>query len=222
MEAPGPWLTEEFGAEDYPAQPARYNVAPGQDVLVVRAEARGRRRGALVRWGLARDDEGGASAGGVLVNARAETAATRPAFREAFRRRRCLVPAHGFYEWRRGPGGSQPFHVRRKDRRPLGLAAIWERTDGEAGPEERLVILTTAPNAVIAPIHDRMPAIVEPAQYALWLDPDVQDARTLSPLLRPAPGELLTAYTVSPRVNDVACDEPALVEPEEPAQKALF
>ena len=206
---------EEFGLDEDPAVTARFNIAPTQDVLAVRLGAAGCRQASLFRWGL--ELPGEAPPGGPLINARSETVATRGAFREAFRRRRCLVPATGFYEWRRLEELRQPYLVRRKDGRPFAFAGLWEGRS--------CTLLTTAANEVVAPIHDRMPVILARADYDLWLDADVA-ADDVQPLLRPFAPEALMVHPVSPRLNRADVDDPEVEqpvpEPGPPRQGRLF
>ena len=222
-------LAEEFGVEALPAMPPRYNIAPGQDVLAVRVHPDTGRRGfSLLRWGLvpwwAKDTKSTRP----LVMARAETAGKRPAFRDAFRSRRCLMPASGFYEWRRAGSTRQPFVVRRKDRRPFAIAGLWDRWKAPDGSRlESCAVLTTGANEVVAPIHDRMPAILDRADFEAWLDPGREDVDELQGLLRPYPAQALEAYAASTRVNRVEVDDPSCLEPgaEAPAdgkQKTLW
>lgn len=174
----------------------RYNVAPTQTVAVVRrAESRAAKELALMHWGLvpswAKDIKIGAS----MINARAETLAEKPAFRSAFARRRCLVLADGYFEWKKVGKQKQPLHFRMTDERPFAFAGLWERWRGSGGgagpPLESCSIVTTNANELSANIHDRMPVILHPADYDLWLDPAVSDGERLLPLLQPYPsGEM--------------------------------
>lgn len=195
---PGEVLAEAFGLEEVTQFAARHNAAPTQALPVVRVEG-GRRRLDLLRFGLAH----GASP--LLINARSETAAELPSFRGAFRRRRCLVPADGFFEWRALPGMKkrQPYFISGRQPGPLALAGLWE--EAEAGAS--FVILTTAPNATVARLHDRMPAILPPAVLAAWLDPATPVDRLVA-LLRPAADDVLTSHPVALLVNDVRNDGP--------------
>lgn len=209
-------LARAFGIGGVPELPRRYNIAPTQPVAVVRvAPERRERELALLRWGLVPSWAKDPDIGSRLINARAETAAERPAFREAFRRRRCLIPADGFYEWRGRRGGrKQPFFVRLRDGSLFGLAGLWERWRGEdGGVVESCTVLTTDANAVVAPIHDRMPVIVPPPSYDLWLDPAVREPGLLKPLLRPYPAEEMVAYPIDERVNNPRIDEEGLITP---------
>lgn len=198
-----------------PNFPARYNVAPTQDVPVVR-QAGPARELALLRWGLipswARE---GAKP---LINARGESVADKPSFRTSFKRRRCLLPADGFYEWHRPNGGPKtPFNIRLREEGPFAMAGIWDRWAAPDGSElDTCAIITTGANKTLAPIHDRMPVILAPKDWDAWLLTPETEARDLLPLLRPAPDDLLEAYEISTRVNRVANDDPALLEPAGP------
>ncbi len=200
---PGDVLAEAFGLDDVPELAPRHNAAPTQALPVVRAEG-GRRRLELLRFGW---NPGG---GPLLINARSETAADLPAFRAAFRARRCLVPADGFFEWRALPGVKkrQPYFLHEKAGGPLALAGLWEQTASGGA----FVILTTAPSATVARIHDRMPALLPPARIETWLDPRTP-TEVLAGLLRPAPDDALVAHPVSLLVNDVRNDGPEVSRP---------
>jgi putative SOS response-associated peptidase YedK len=215
LTASGEELAEAFGLDEPPAVAPRYNIAPSQPVLVVRQLAR-RRKAQPLRWGL--------EATPLIINARSESAATRTEFRESFRQRRCLVPASGFYEWKRTRGLSSPFHVRRRDRRVFALAGLWTPgppADAEAGA---CVILTTEPNALVAPIHDRMPVIVPPEAYGLWLEAAPERLRELGALLHAAPDGDLEAVPVADHVNATTNDGPECLAPApaRPRQGLLF
>lgn len=210
LAAPGEELVEVFAVPlpDFEIRP-RYNVAPGQEALVVGEDRRGRRMGRL-RWGLV--PAGASEARQPHVNARGESLARTPAFRGAFLRHRCLVPADGFYEWRRGAGGS-PFLFRPAAGGVLALAAVWERWEGPGqAPRDGFAVVTVAANEDVAPVHERMPALVRPADFAQWLDRASAPER-LEKLLVPAPAGTLRSHRVSARVNSVSQDDPGLVEP---------
>ena len=215
LTAPGQLWFEIFGLSDPPAWAPRYNIAPTQPVpagLVLPDQPRAQFR--LLRWGLILSWAKAPGVGADMINARAETAATKPAFRAAFRRRRCLVLADGFYEWPRRGGRKQPFYVRLRDGRPFAFAGLWEHWEGSEGQSiDSCTLLTTAPNALMRPLHHRMPVILDPEVYALWLDPAIQDADRLQPLLRQYPPEAMMAYPVSPRVNNPANDGPECIQP---------
>jgi putative SOS response-associated peptidase YedK len=200
-----------FGLTHPPAIQARYNIAPMQLVPIVRVNAHGERELVQMRWGLVPRWAKDPSIGARMINARAETAATRGAFRHALARRRCLVPADGFYEWQALPSGKQPMHVARRDATPFGMAGLHERwlsPDGEV--LDTCTILTTQANAQLRPLHERMPVIVPPEHYARWLDHAEHD---VADLLAPLPDGLLQAHAVSARVNAVRNDDAALIEP---------
>ncbi|MBK1667941.1 hypothetical protein CKO28_07820 [Rhodovibrio sodomensis] len=218
-----------FQVPERPNLPARYNVAPTQDVPVVRVrgdaegpEADGGRHLVQLRWGLVpfwAEDPG---IGAKMINARAESAADKPAFRAAFRRRRCLVVADGFYEWK-APAEEgrrkQPYRIELADRRPFGFAGLWERwTDPkDQSVLETCTILTTQANADLKHIHPRMPVMLSPDAFDAWLDP-AADVETAQGLLTPYPDGALTAYPVSTRVNAVKHDDPSILEPLQAAE----
>lgn len=200
---------------DPPEIRPRYNAAPTDVLPVVRLDGNGDRELAMLRWGLipfwAKDRKIGAK----FINARAETIATAPAFRAAFRARRCLVPASGFYEWKKTDGGKQPYHIGMRDGAPFAFAGLWERwTKGDA-PTDSFTIVTGAPNSLVAGLHDRMPAILDPADYDAWLT--AADAATAEAMLQqPFPAQLMAAYPVSSKVNSVKNDTADIVEPASP------
>jgi len=208
-------LAREFGVADLPSLTARYNIAPSQPVAAVRAAAAGSgREFAFLRWGLIPSWAKDPSIGERLINARAETAREKPSFRNAFRKRRCLIPASGFYEWRRQERGKQPYYVRMRDGRLFAFAALWDRWESPDGDAvETCAILTTAANAVLAPIHDRMPVILPPGEYARWLDPSLRETESLASLLVPFPPDGMVSFPVSTRVNSPAADDEGCVAP---------
>ncbi len=200
-------LTDEAAA-----LPARYNVAPTLRIPVVRATPGGRVLEAMT-WGLvpswAKDPSGVKP-----INARAETIFDKPMFRNAVRRRRCLIPADGFYEWQAGPGRKQPYHIGMVDGGLFAFGGIWEywAREGEE-PRVTCAILVTQANELMARIHDRMPVIIAPEHYGAWLDPAGEDRTFLAHLLEPYPAELMRAKAVGSRVNNVKNEGPDLVEP---------
>jgi len=201
----------------------RYNIAPTQPVAVVRAAAEGgERECVLLRWGLIPSWAAGARAGQGLLNACSETAAEKPSFRAAFRSRRCLVPADGFYEWQRGQRRSQPYAVRLKDERPFAVAGLWERWLAPDGrPLETVALLTTAANELFRPIHPRMPVILPAEHYQAWLDPELSNVGRLPPLL-PYPAEEMTLLPLSGWVNDARHEGPQCLERRSESQPLLF
>jgi len=223
---------------DFPEQPnlkPRYNIAPTQEVAAVRAappagpDKRGeagrsgsQRHLVLLRWGLIPSWAKDPAIGARMINARAETLAEKPAFRSAFRRRRCLVPADGFYEWqKRETGPKQPYRIARPDGGPFAFAGLWEswRDPAEDRAVESCTIVTTAANAVLSPIHHRMPVILAPESYDLWLDPEAEPGR-LQGLLADDPGMDLVAIAISTRVNKVVNDDPEVIAPLDGAAAA--
>lgn len=211
-------LGERFGVALPEELAPRYNIAPGQPVLVIVHDGT-RRRAGFVRWGLVPPWAKAPTARHQLINARAETAAHKPAFRRAFRKRRCLIVADGYYEWATANGRKQPYCVRRRDGRPFAFAGLWERWEGEGGlVYTGCAILTTQANALTAPIHPRMPVILPPDAEELWLNRDVTDAVRLQRLLGPYPSEELVCYPVSARVNNARYDAPDCVEPLDEAE----
>lgn len=207
MFASGERLAELFRLEHVPELPPRYNIAPSSIVPTV-AELPGQKRSVMMAvWGLVPVWAGPDAKG--IINARAETALEKPAFRAAMRRRRVLIPTTGFYEWRDEGGRKQPYFIAMADGEPFAFAGIWEPRD----EVPTMAILTTEPNELVAPIHDRMPAIVGRDDYGLWLDPELADASRLAPILRPYPAERMRAHAVDRRVGNPRFDDPSLVEP---------
>ncbi len=201
-----------FGYAGEPDFPPRYNVAPTQPIPIVRLE-RAERVLALARWGFLPAWLKDPRAFSLLVNARGESVNEKPAFRNAMRRRRCLVPANGFYEWS-DSRPRRPFFVRPKDGGPIAFAGLWETWTGPNGEEvDTAAIVTTRANRSLAAIHDRMPVIVPPEAFDLWLDCDAVDATTAAALFVPASDGLLESYAVSSAVNRAANDSPDLIAP---------
>jgi putative SOS response-associated peptidase YedK len=202
-----------FGYLEQPNFPPRYNVAPTQPVPIVRI-VEGRRQFTLVRWGLIPPWVKDPRKFSLLINARGESVNEKPAFRNAMRRRRCLVPADGFYDWKDGEVRSRPYCVRPTNREPIAFAGLWETWMGPNGEEmETATIVTTAANRELAGLHDRMPVIVPPEAFDLWLDCSTVDALTAAALFVPSRAGLLEAYEISPAVNRAENDGPQLIEP---------
>ena len=206
-------LAEEFGFEDTSVElPPNYNVAPTQGVAAVLEEG-GHRRLEVLRWGLIPPWADDPQIGSRMINARAETAPEKPSFRRAFRNQRCLIPADGFYEWKRTNGSKQPYYIHMKEGRPFAFAGLWESWKDEDGPEIRsCTILTTRPNALAGEIHDRMPVILAADTYDVWLDPG-SDRDELTGLLAPYPEDEMEAYPVSRFVNSPSNNDPRCIEP---------
>lgn len=195
---------------DLPEGP-NYNVCPTTRVHVVRAGGSGRRLSAL-RWGFLPFWAKSPTDGPLLINARAETLAEKPAFREAARARRCLIPADGFYEWTRAGTARQPWYIRRRDGAPLVMAGLWQGWEREGEALETCAIVTCAANESIARLHHRMPVIVEPEDWPLWLG---EAGHGAARLMRPAPETVLEAWPVHPRVNANRASGPDLIVPWE-------
>jgi putative SOS response-associated peptidase YedK len=191
----------------------RYNVAPGDEVLAVTTDKEGAPRGELLRWGFVPTWAKRPDSGLKMINARVETVAERPAFRRAFERFRCLIVADGFYEWRREPIGKQPFHITRSDGRAFAFAGLWSIWyDGSGDRLRSCTILTTAPNATVAPLHDRMPVILGRHHEAEWLDPSTRPHR-LYELLAGLDDCETAVRAVGPAVNDARYDGPECLAP---------
>ena len=225
------WLSEFFKipAEDI-EWAARWNIAPTDDVATVRQDRKEPRRiFAKMRWGLVPYWAKDISIGAKMINAVCETAAEKPAFRESMKRRRCLVPADGFYEWKKlGDKKKQAYNIGMKDDGLFAFAALWDRWKDSTGkPVESCTILTTDANALLRDIHDRMPVILKPEDYDLWLDPGLTDPKQVEQLLKPFDPRLMRVYPVSSAVNKVENDGPECAqevkaEEETPAQRKLF
>jgi putative SOS response-associated peptidase YedK len=212
-------LTQLFGEMPMPVLAPRYNIAPTQPVPIVRVDAQGRREMVLVRWGLVPGWSKGPDNRYSMINARAETVAQKPAYRNAYRYRRCLIPADGFYEWRAGHNGKQPYVLRAADRTPLALAGLWEHWHDDQGNElESCVILVKEANAQVRPVHDRMPVFIGHDSFHTWLDPRLQKSQPVDTLLAAQQPPSLRIHPVSKAVNSPRNDSPDLIEPVEGAQ----
>jgi putative SOS response-associated peptidase YedK len=226
-------LREAFGFVEQPNLAPRYNIAPTQDVPVIRQlrQPAGERTLQMLRWGLVPSWAASLAGGAKMINARAETITAKPAFREAFARRRCLVPADGFYEWRPDDATKQPYLIAARDGAPLAFAGLWERWSprqadgiepGEGRSEEKrsyvdsFTIVTTEANTYLTPLHHRMPVILAATDRDAWLDPASSPAALLR-LLRPSPDDLLHYLPVDRRVNNVRNDDAAMIESGMPA-----
>ncbi len=219
-------IAKAFQVDEVPEFPPRYNIAPTQPVPVVRMEgAQPSRKLVLLYWGLVPSWANDLKMGVRMINARAETVAEKPSFRTAFKRRRCLIIADGFYEWQKidgkqandqkTKGKKQPFYFQVGDHQPFAFAGIWEHWEGSGEAIESCAILTTEANQVLQPVHERMPVILQPEDYEQWLDPSVQKAESLQPLLRPYPPDTMQRYPVSPQVNSPSFDTPDCIQPVE-------
>jgi putative SOS response-associated peptidase YedK len=212
LAAPVNDLVEQFRIDEYPSGLApSYNIAPTQEVAVVTAENE-KRKLEMLRWGLIPSWADDPSIGNRMINARAETVSQKPSFRKPFKNRRCLVLTDGFYEWQRTPDGKQPYYIHMKDGAPFAFAGLWEIWRN--GEEVRsCTIITTDANELVGQIHNRMPVILPPGDYQLWLDPDFKEQEALASLLRPYPGGGMEAYPVSRRVNSPSVNVPGCIEP---------
>ena len=213
MSTPADVVAEVLELTALPALQPRYNIAPTQPVLAVRTLSTHRgRQGALLRWGLIPSWAKDAGIGARMINARSETLSSKPSFRSALRGRRCLIPADGFYEWQTRGKSKQPYYIKRQDGWVFAFAGLWELWENPEGtPVESCTIITTEPNEVVKPLHDRMPVILSPADYDLWLDPAVTEPERVQPLLRACPAAELAAHPVSTHVNSPGHDSPACV-----------
>jgi putative SOS response-associated peptidase YedK len=200
-----------FDLKDMPELPPRYNIAPSQDIAIIRADPDGRHL-SLAHWGLIPVWAKAADSGYSTINARAETVDTKPSFRAPFKRHRCIIPADGFYEWHEEGGIKIPHHIGRKDGVPFALAGLWDRWKGPQGEVTSCTIIVTGANAFMKPLHDRMPVILAPQDYARWLDPDNHDTASLKQLLAPAPEDWLAEWPVSRALNNPRHEGPDCAE----------
>jgi putative SOS response-associated peptidase YedK len=212
LKTPVDVLAEHFEVEDYPSSlTPSYNIAPTQEVAAVVEEDEKMKLG-LFHWGLIPSWAKDPSIGNKMINARAETVSEKPSFRSAFKKRRCLIVADGFYEWQKTDNGKQPYHIRMRDGSPFAFAGLWETWQN--GEEIRsCAIITTEANDLMGEIHHRMPVILPPENYGVWLDPDFDEKEALLDLLNPYPSDEMEAYAVSRRVNRPSNNDPSVVEP---------
>ena len=213
--SPGEVLAEFFELVDTPDIEPRYNIAPTQAVAVVRRD-RDIRRFDLMHWGLIPSWAKDPTIGNRMINARSETAATKPSFRSAVKYRRCLLPTDGFYEWKAiaGQKRKQPYYIRMADGQPFAFAGLWEYWEGPDGAAiDSCTILTTEPNEMMADIHDRMPVILDPKDFTQWLDPSVQAADVICPLFRSFATGRMKAFPVNTTVNRPSNDTASCIEP---------
>lgn len=205
-------LAKEFGVAEAPQAETSYNVAPAQEILAVRESPDGREM-TFFEWGLVPHWAKDASVRVRLINARSETVAEKPSFREAFKKRRCIIPADGFYEWRREGGRKQPYFFRMRDERPFGFAGLWDRWEVEGGESiNSCTILTTEANEVLRPMHDRMPVILHPEDYGLWLEADARKLDLVKEMLRPYPAGEMIGHPVGSAINNPRNQGAELIE----------
>jgi len=211
-------LVEKFRIAEAQKVEGRYNIAPGQQVMAVR-EPEGARKLDSLRWGLVPSWSKDPKIGYRMINARAETIGEKPAFRAPFKKRRCIVPASGFYEWARvgltAKSGKEkkPHYIKFRSGEPFGIAALWDAWEGEGGVIESCTLITTSANKLISALHDRMPVILSPGDYDAWLDPELSDREKLKKMLRPHPESEMEAYEVSREVNSPKNENPKLIKP---------
>ncbi len=208
-------LQSEFNLSSLPADLApRYNIAPSQAVAVALRDSNGRQYLDAFRWGLIPVWAKDASIGNRMINARAESVAEKPSFKRPLQKQRCLILADGFFEWQKTAGGKVPAYFRLKDERPFAFAGLWDSWTDPAGQTiHSCTIITTAPNPLVAPIHNRMPVILLPKDRERWLNPIEQSPQSLLPLLNPYPANEMLSYPVSTLVNSPANDSPACIQP---------
>ncbi len=216
LSSPSDELALLFDLSELPQVWPRYNTAPTQEAAVVRVTEPGEpRRLDLLKWGLIPYWAKEASIGNRMINARAESVAEKPAYRTSFKKKRCLIPADGFYEWKKEGKLKQPFLIHRQDGKPFAFAGLWSiwRDPEKGQPVETFTILTTEANDLLRPLHDRMPVIVDRENFDLWLDPKVGDPEKLQSLLVPHAAEGFEAFPVSRAVNSPAHDAPDCIAP---------
>lgn len=217
-------IAQSFHLTQIPPLEPHYNIAPGQPVLVVRSpddeavsssSAPAARESTFLLWGLVPSWAKDPKLGSRMINARAETVAEKPSFRAAFKRRRCLIVADGFYEWHRLPQGKQPYYFHLEEHQPFAFAGLWEHWENGMGDViESCTILTTEANEILHPIHDRMPVILSPEDYPLWLDSSVQGGDRLHRCLRPYPATAMQRHPVSSKINSPRYNSPLCIEPD--------
>lgn len=209
-------LAEQLGLKVLPQLEPRYNIAPSQRVACVRTNPESIERECVeLKWGLVPSWAKDAGIGNKLINARGETVADKPSFRKAFKQQRCLVLADGFYEWKREGKTKQPYYIRFKDGRLFAFAGLWERWEKQNPALESCSLITTGPNALMEPIHNRMPVILPELSYSSWLNPGLNDTIYLNGLLEPFQAEEMEAYSVSQIVNYPQNESPWCIEPLE-------
>jgi len=217
LSASGAKIVQAFRIASHIDLLPRYNIAPGQDIATIRWQPETKERGlVMLRWGLVPAWAKEAKIGYSLINARAETLTEKPSFREAFRKRRCLIPADGFYEWRQvNAKRKQPYAITMKDSCIFAFAGLWEQWQDKVTGEiiESCTVITTAPNEICAPIHDRMPVILAPQNYAAWLGEESATQDQLTSILKPYPADRMTTYPIAPQIGTAKNDSPLLAEP---------
>ncbi len=204
-----------FGIDPIPDFTPHWNIAPTDFVAAISVD-KGKRVWRFYQWGLVPGWAKDMSIGQKLINARCETVAEKPSFRSAIKRRRCVIPADGFYEWKGPKGSKQPYFIRKRSKQPLALAGMWEYWEGNEGVVESCTILTSEPNAMMAEVHNRMPVILGKSQIDSWLNPRIQDFNSLRAVCEPYPSDLMEMYPVVKAMSNPRFDSPEAVEPIPP------
>ena len=215
LRTPTETIADLFAGVEFPEMTANFNIAPTQSVAAIRQPAlRDSKELSWLRWGLVPSWATDIKMGARMINARCETIQEKPAFRAAFKKRRCLILADGFYEWQATPTGKQPIYIYRKDEQPFGMAGLWE-CNSQIGPTpmETCTVITTAANPLVAPIHDRMPVILPAEHFEQWLDSAFEDATVLQSLLQPYAAEKMSTRAVSRNVNKVGYNQADCLTP---------
>ena len=215
LATPSESLAEHFQVIEFPPLRPRYNIAPTQPVTAVkRSREHAGRDACIFTWGLVPSWSKDPGMGARMINARAETVSEKPSFRSPLKYKRCLIPADGFYEWKKAVNVKHPYFICLESGEPFAFAGLWDHWEGVNGSViESCTIITTTPNDLMQTIHNRMPVILEQSDYALWLDPDVQKPEQLTQLFAPRPSSGMIAYPVSTIVNNPVNDNPECIEP---------
>ena len=214
LHTPAAQIRESFNLPDLPARELkpRYNIAPSQDVAIIRDTGTGREM-VMARWGLIPGWSKESRTKYSTINARIESVAEKPTYRTPFKRRRCLIPADGFYEWKQDAGNKVPHHIRMQDGKVFAFAGLWDHWEGEGDSIESCTIIVMPANEVMQPIHERMPAIIAQQDYDVWLDSSVTDKQEIMQYLNSVPSIQLTAYPVSTRVNSAKNNDEGCIRP---------
>ena len=216
LSTPSDLLADLMEVQETPELSPRFNIAPTQEAPILRlaVDPSPHREIELLKWGLVPFWAKDPTIGNRMINARAETVAEKPSFRNCFKKRRCIVLTDGFYEWQKAGSGKQPYFFRLQSRQPFGMAGLWDRwEEGDGQPLETFTILTTQPNELVATAHHRMPVILKPRQIELWLDPATDSGSAFGPFWDPYPAAEMQGFPVSTYVNNPANDTPRCVEP---------
>lgn len=207
-------ISKYFHVEDVTEEIHQYNIAPGQLIKSIIQTPNDKRKITSMKWGLIPSWTKDPSKGVKTINARAETVHTKPSFRNAIRYRRCIIPASGFYEWEKVEKRKVPYYIHLKSNEPIGFAGLWDKWKGNNGSViESCTILTTSSNNLLKPIHDRMPVIIHPNEYELWLDREMNEPDKLKSIFQPYPSEMLTLYRISNLVNKTDYDKDDCIKP---------